>query len=505
VTGCDHDESGGENSKLRIAIEAMPTQLDPRHAMDAHSSRVGSLVFASLVTVGRDGAYRPYLAEALPQCRDDLSCVFRLREDFVFHDGTPVTSADVVATYHALMDPGLASPRRSLLARVAGVSAPSPHEVVLQMAEPDATMLEAASVAVVPARQAGLDVIPAEELVGCGPYRVSEVVDGSRVVLSAFEAFPDGEPAISTIEFAVVPDTLMRAMEVAHGTIDFVQNAIDPDTTDWLEREHDDVVVYRGNSSNFQYLGVNIDHPVLADVRVRRAIAYSIDRRTIVRHVLEDQAVVATGLLPLQHWAYSGDVRRYGFNPGRARRLLDRAGLVDPDGNGPRPRIVLSYKTTTDELRRRIAEAFAAQLAAVGIELEILSYEWGTFFSDIKRGNFHLYSLQWVGITDPDIYRWVFHSRMRPPAGNNRGGYRDALMDTLTDLGRVTGNREERRRIYARVQRRAAGRLPYIPLWWPQRVVVTRERLIDFSPHPAGDLLELRSARLRDRAVTEPQ
>jgi peptide/nickel transport system substrate-binding protein len=156
----------------------------------------------------------------------------------------------------------------------------------------------------------------------------------------------------------------------------------------------------------------------------------------------------------------------------------------------------LSYKTTTNELRRRIAAALAAQLARVGIDLEVLTYEWGTFFADVRSGSFHLYSLEWVGIADPDIYRQVFHSTMIPPNGNNRGRYRDGKIDRWTHRARKELDRERRKRLYARVQRRTAKTLPYIPLWWPARVVVANRRLLDFAPAPSGDLFGLTTARI---------
>ena len=99
-------------------------------------------------------------------------------------------------------------------------------------------------------------------------------------------------------------------------------------------------------------------------------------------------------------------------------------------------------------MRRRIAEAIKEQLQQVGIELEIRSYEWGTFYSDIKKGNFHLYSLAWVGVMDPDILFQIFHSSSVPPNGDNRGRYVNAEVDRLLERGRATIEPAERKRIY---------------------------------------------------------
>jgi peptide/nickel transport system substrate-binding protein len=482
----------------------MPTRLDPRYAMDAYASRVGSLVFASLLSPGRNGDYEPYLARTWDRV-DPLTWRFHLGAGFLFHDGTPVRADDVVATYEALKDPSLASPRRALLSRISSMEAPSPQEVVFHLREPDAAFLEAATIAVLPARLARATALEPLALVGAGPYRIADFETDQVIRLTAFQRFALGPPTLAEIEFRIIPDALMRALELRHASIDFVANALDPDTVRWITAKVPQLRVERGPSDSFQYLGMNVTHPPLDDVRVRRAIAHAIDREQIVQHVLEGQARVADGLLPPHHWAYTGRVRHYRFDPAEAMRLLDRAGLRDPDGSGPRPRVTLSYKTTTNELARRTAEAIAEQLRSVGINLEILTYEWGTFFADIRRGSFHLYSLQWVGVHDPDIYRQTLHSAMVPPEGNNRGRYRNPRMDRLTDEGLTAASTPVRRRIYARVQRLAARDLPFIPLWWPEQVVVSTRRLEGFMPHPSGDLYALYQSRLARPAPEHAQ
>src|SRR5438093_11546469 len=133
-------------------------------------------------------------------------------------------------------------------------------------------------------------------------------------------------------------------------------------------------------------------------------------------------------------------------------------------------------------------------LAAVAIGREVRSCEWGTFYDDIRRGNFQLYSLAWVGVSDPDFFFTMLHSTMKPPRGNNRGGYADSEIDRLTELGRRTLDTAERRRIYAAVQRRAAEELPVIPLWWADNVVVQSERLCGFVPYSDGSLISLTTA-----------
>ena len=287
-------------------------------------------------------------------------------------------------------------------------------------------------------------------------------------------------------------DDLTYLFHLKKGTVDFIQNDIEPDMLPWLKKNSDaSILTHQGTI--FQYIGMNLDHPILKIPEVRQAIAYAIDREAIIRHLLKGLATPATGLLSPSHWAYEPSVPRFPHNPEEAKRLLDRAGFPDPDGDGPLPRFKLSFKTTTLDLRRRIAETFKEQLGRVGIELEVRTYEWGTFYGDIQKGNFHLYSLSWVGINDPDIYFTLFHSRSTPPSGNNRGRYRNPEVDRLLEEGRKSLNLAERKRTYARVQKILALDLPTIPLWWQKNVVVIKRNIAGFVPYPDGDLTSLKN------------
>ncbi len=275
-----------------------------------------------------------------------------------------------------------------------------------------------------------------------------------------------------------------------------IQNAFTPDALPRL-RQNPHLKVQTFPGTNFSYVGMNLRDPVLREPRVRRALAHAIDRRPIIRHILKGLAREADSLLPEGHWAHAEGLPRYGHDPERARALLDEAGFPDPDGPGPKKRFTLLYKTSQNELRRRVAEVFQEQLREVGVGLRIRSYEWGTFFGDIRSGNFQLYGLTWVGIDDPDIYYYIFHSRMTPPRGANRGGYANPGVDRLLEEGRRAWDRERRREVYAEVQRIIARELPYINLWHGTNVAVMREEVEGFEVYPDEDFISLRKVDLR--------
>jgi peptide/nickel transport system substrate-binding protein len=481
-----------------VALESAPAVLDPRFTTDANSSLVAALVTDGLTASDARGEAIPALAEWKRLSPTEYS--FRLRPEARFSDGTPVTAADVVATYRSVLDPALASPKREALSAITALAATDPHTVVIGLREVWAPFLEATNLGIVPARLTGSGPIPPADVIGSGPFRVTALLDGGGIELAPNEHALGGSPRLRRLQFRVIPDGVVRALELASGSVHLVQNALEPDLLPWLAARPD-LEVITSPGTTFQYLGINFRDPRLADRRVRRALAFGIDRESIVHHVLRDSARPATGLLPPAHWAYDGDVARYDYDPSRARELLRAAGL------GPEVDAALrhlSYKTSTVELRRRIAEVFQHQLGEIGLGLDVRSYEWATFYSDIRRGNFELYSLVWVGVSDPDVYYRIFHSAMQPPVGTNRGAYANPEMDALVAAARATDDRVERRRLYGAVQRLAADDLPVVPLWWAENVVVKNRALQGFRPAPDGDLHALATATFTPPVDHEP-
>jgi len=472
-----------------VGLEAAPLSCDPRLATDANSELVTRLVYQGLVALSPSGEVTAELANHW-ESPDPLTYRFTLGAAR-FHDGEPVTARDVVATYRSLESPLLHAPRQEGLRFVREIVAEDEHTVRFTLGQPYSAFLQAMTLGILPARCAEV----AECGVGSGPFRLEER-DVDHVVLGrAPTANP--QPRLPGVVFRVAPDSVVRALELARGSIDLAENAVDPEAVDWLARQGLEVIAVPG--SNFQYLGLNLRVPPLGDPRVRQAIALAIDRQAIIAHLLRGYARLADELLPPEHWAYAPEVASYPYAPERARALLEDAGLHlrgDPSRPGPRFRLV--YKTSTVELRRRVAEAIAAFLGDVGIAVEIRSLEWATLYEDIRRSNFELFSLSWVGVSDPDHYYSILHSTMTPPQGNNRGGYASPLVDELTVAGRHAADREGRSAIYRRVAARAAEDLPYVPLWWASNVVVKTRRLAGFVASPTGDLRGLAAAYWRD-------
>ncbi len=478
---------------LVAAIESYPLQLDPRYATDANGTRIGNLIYSSLLRADEQARLQPELAESFNMI-DDRTYAFDLRRNVKFHNGQPLTAADVKFTYESILDPRNRSPKSGLLKPLRAIEQTGPYQLRFHLFAPHAPFIEQFTLGIVPAASPADPAAPMQAPPGSGPFMLQATEAGENITLRRNPNYWEEKPPLSGIVFKIVPDALVRALEFKKGNIDFMENDLEPDMIPWLKKNTGaDVNAYPGTT--FQYIGINLTHPILKQVKVRRALAYAIDRESLVRRLLKDTATVADGVLSPLNWAYESNVQHWPYDPERAKQLLDEAGFPDPDGDGPLPRFRLSFKTTNIDLRRRIAEAIKEQLQQVGIDLEIRSYEWPAFYNDIKQGNFHLYSLAWVGILDPDILFQIFHSSSVPPRGDNRGRYSNPEVDRLLEQGRSTNDKQERKRIYGRVQQILAQDLPYVPLWWWKNVVVKKPTVENFTPYPDGDLISLKQSR----------
>jgi peptide/nickel transport system substrate-binding protein len=478
------------DESLVVALESAPIQLDPRLATDQASARVFELAMNGLVTQDEDGRYRPDLAESWQVLDGGRRWRFRLRRGVRFHDGSTLDAADVVWTYGSLVDGSVVSAKRGAFAQVESVVAVDAATVDFVTREPFAALLGNLNsyVAVVPAGRTSEQ--QNREPVGTGPFRVARRTPDA-VELVAFDDHWAGRPRLDRLVLREVPDSTVRALELRKGSVQLVVNGLPPDVVPLFERDPR-FRVTKKPGSNYVYLGLNLEDPLLADVRVRRALALSLDRPRLVATLWRGLGTVTETMLPPGHWARDEELAPLPHDPAAARRLLDEAGFADPDGaNGPRPRLTLTYKTSTDETAVLQAQILQAMAAEAGIALEIRSHEFATFFQDVQRGAFQVFSLTRTGIDDPDLYALLFHSRNVPPAGANRGRYRDPELDRLLDLGARELVPARRRAVYLEVQRILARDLPYVSLFSRTNVAVMPAALDGYRHYPSGELLSL--------------
>jgi peptide/nickel transport system substrate-binding protein len=481
-----------DRNTLVMIIESSPTNLDPRIGLDAQSERIDELLFDDLLTHDEHFNVHAGLAERWEN-PDPLIYIFHLHSGVKFHNGQPLTARDVKWTFDSLLQGKVPSTKASTYRFIDRIETPDEATVVFHLKEPSATLLWNLS-------GAAIGIVPygsAEELsrhpVGSGPFRFVSAEQDKEVILERNDDYWGEKARLRAVRFAVVPDSTTRALELRKGSADVAINAMTGDMVLTLERESSLQVVHSPGTV-LAYMAFNARDPILKDPRVRQALAYAIDRQPMIHYLLRDFARPANNLLPPESWAYNADVRSYSHDPGHARQLLDVAGY--PAVNGVR--FHLTMKTSTEESTRLLAAVLQQQLREVGIELDIRTFEFATFYSDVTHGEFQLYSLRWVGANeDPDIFEYVFHSSRFTPRGANRSFYANPRVDALIDQARREPNQNTRRQLYAEVQHLLSEDLPYINLWYYDNVLVASRRVANLRLSPSGNYDFLKTAELR--------
>ena len=480
-----------DSSTLVMIIENNPTNLDPRIGLDAYSERIDDLIFDDLLTRDQHLSVQPGLAQSW-EIPDPRTYIFHLHPGVKFHDGRLLTSRDVKWTFDSLLQGKIRSTKSAAYRLVQEIAAPDDSTVVFHLKEPFATLLWNLSDGAIGIVPYGSGAEISQHPIGSGPFRFVTAEQDKEVVIERNDAYWGDKARIPRVRFIVVPDATTRALELRKGSADIAINAMTADMVLTLERDPN-LEVLRAPGTVLSYIAFNLRDPILKDVRVRQAIAYAIDRRPMIEYLGRGFARLANSVLPPESWAYNGDVATYGYDPERARQLLDAAPY--PALNGVR--FHLTMKSSTEESTRLMAAVLQQQLRAVGIILDIRTFEFATFFSDVTRGAFQFYSLRWIGGNeDPDIFEYIFHSSKFPPNGANRGYYANPRVDALIDRARRELDQKTRRQLYAEIQQILAQDVPYIDLWYQDNVLVHSRRVRNLTLNPSGNYDFLRTAKL---------
>ncbi len=459
LTACNKGDSPhSAKSPIVFAIAQAPLNLDPRYATDAASERVNRLLYEPLVDFDEQSKLQPAVADWKRISPTQFRFVLK-DQQAIFHNGSQLTSADVAATYESFKVLK-SSPHAAEFANIQQIKVLDTKTLDFYLKQPDQQFIAKLIIGILPKEliEAGHDFSHAP--IGSGPFKF--VSWGKQLTL---ERIVDQQ----LVRLVEVKDPTVRVLKLLHGEVDMLQGDLPPELVKHLQTKSE-LTVVSGNGANFSYLGLNMQDPVLKTPKVRLAIAHAIDRQAIIQKVMVNNTRKAQAILPPEHYTNAGaaELLSYDYNPVLAKKLLLEAGVRLP--------LHLVYKTSTDAQRVRFATIMQAQMQAAGIALEIRSLDWGTFFEDVKQGNFQLYGLTWVGIKTPEIYTKAFGSNSMPPNGFNRGRYMDAELDEL--LGKED---------WPAVTQRIHSQLPYIPLWYEGQFVAMSKGIHHYAPKSDGN------------------
>ncbi|MFL6439552.1 MAG: ABC transporter substrate-binding protein [Terriglobales bacterium] len=477
-----------------MLIESSPANLDPRIGTDAFSERIDELLFDSLVRKDQHFDLHPWVAKSW-DIPDPLTYVFHLRQGIRFHDGTPLTAKDVKWSIDSMTNGTVVSSKTATTSyqHIANIEAKDDLTVIFHMKEPDSGLLWNLSDGAMGIVPYGSDSRFNLHPVGSGPFKFVNNEQDNQVVIVRNDDYWAEKPKVQRVRFAVVPDSTTRALELRKGSADVDINSLTADMVTSL-RADPGLRLEQAPGTPVQYLGFNLRDPVLSDLRVRQAIAYAIDTQPMIQYLWRDTVRPATSVLPPQHWAYDSNLHPYPHDPQKARELLMQAGYSDQPGK----RLHLVMKTSTQETSRIMAVVLQQQLRDVGVDLELRTFEFATFYSDVVKGAFQIYTLRWVGGAnqDPEIFEYLFDTQSFAPRRANRSYYSNPQVDAWIEQGRSELDQSKRKQIYARVQQQTLHDLPTLNLWYFDNVIVHTARIKNIHPDPAGNYDFLRDAEI---------
>lgn len=478
-------------------------------SVDAASERVRALMFNSLVRKNEKFDYVGELAANVAQSADGTVFTFTLHDGVKFHDGRPMTSADAKYTLDLVFSSsfaksasfyeGTGASRRSY---IKSVEAPDPKTLVVTLIRPWTGLLSN----LVPVSIIPKDSYPTQKdrPLGSGPFKFVSY-DGSQVLdLVANPDYWQGAPNIQSLRVRVVPDTNALQAELRSGTVDIapLPTSLSPDAVKQLA-EDPNLQVHQFAGSNLNLLTFNCSQPPLNDVRVRQALAYAVDREGLIRDLLLGQGKIAHSILPEESWAYTTG-QKYSFDPATAKRLLDEAGLKDPDGDGPQMRFakaVVFKASGSSTSAKNYAGVIQNYLKNVGIPVSIETSELNTLLDELRRGNFQIAYGQWVGGNqDPIFYKDLFATAEIPSetrAARNRSRYSNKELDALLDEAVNTFEREKAKALYARIQEIVSRDMPVLPLWYQANIVIAKKNVGNIKVDASGDWSFVRSLTVK--------
>lgn len=516
VTACSKTDSvGGRHSwtipgALRVTITEEPKNLNPLLATTTNDIFVDRLMFEPLLTADPHGNPLPMLAQRVPTTgnggisRDGLTIVYRLRRDVAWSDGVSVTSRDVRWSWRALVDPSNNVISRHGYDDVRSIDTPDPYTVIVHLKHRFAPFVNTFFAEsdqpydVVPAhvldRYPNINQIPfnADPSVSDGPFRFASWQRGDRIELTRNPRFFRGTPGLSRAIVQIVPDENTAITLLRTHAIDYAfQPSID--TYPMLRSVPDSRIVFV-NMNAYEGLEFNLTHAVVADSRVRVAIAHAIDKAGLVNRLTFGRDKVATEDIPDWMWAFDPQVKSYSYDVPAAKRLLQQAGYaIGADGiarKAGRPLEMLLVTDTASATHRDESLMLQQALHAIGIQVNVKYYPVAQMYTTaslggiMQSGKFDIMLVPWVSGIDPDDSS-QFTCANASPNGYNAAHYCNADMEAAQRDALSTNDQALRATAYGRVQRLLARDNPVIFFWWNRQQEAISDDFKGFDPNPA--------------------
>jgi len=502
----------GAGRDLVVGLGGDATSLNPVVATDGISYTVEWPLFDSLLELDQSLNVKPLLAESWETSRDGLTYTFKLKKGVTWHDGKPFTARDVAFTFYSVLDPKVTTPHRAYFDALAGfpeltakenpkkpeelavrpIEVVDDHTVRFRLRYPSGSFLAVLvnpRAGIVPEHLLkGQDLNTAEfnrKPVGTGPFKFVEWRRAERIVMEANDKYHGGRPALNRVIFRSIPDAVVLLQELRSGGVDLMEN---PPLTEVARlKQTAGLKVLTADNTSYTYLGWRQDVAPFTDLRVRRALNHAVDVPSMIKEVLQGYAAPATGQFPPSSWAYDASVKPYAYDPAKARALLAEAGFK-PGADGilvkdGRPFTFTIRHDVANQTVKDTAVIVQEYLKRVGVDARLEPLDWPTFVKKLFASEFEGIVVNWTNHHDPDPFAYtIWHSSQWK--GRNFAHYKNARVDELLEQARRTAVMAERKKLYGDFSKVLMEDAPYVFLYFPQQVYVTRQGYEGFVALP---------------------
>lgn len=475
---------------LDVAMDSAPAGLDP-HLITAFNSTliVQGNIYQGLTDIDAELSVKPGLAENWQISEDGLTYTFFLKEGVTFHDGSTFDAEDAAASLRRVQATETGSPLASRISPVVGIEVVDPMTLKLTLDAPFAPLASSlAGIAIVPAElEKNIEVLQ-QAPVGTGPFKFAEWQPNAFISLAKFDGYVGtSSDSVTELKFHFVPEAATRQIGLTSGEYDLLPG-VDPATALQLEGQPG-ITLEQTRDLSYTLIGMNVTDPALADPKVREAVNLLLNRDEIIAGALFGNGVPGGPLSPaLTEWALPvSDFPCYVPDVEKAKALIAEAGVAVPI---KLKMIVLPRQDTKD-----IAQIAQQQLAAGGIEVELVNQEIGDFVQSWKNSDFGMFVSANGGNPDPDQY---FYRTFYTGGSTNVFKYSDARVDELLDAGRKSSDMATRKAAYDELQTTLACEGPIAHLAYANLTAAVGPKLSGFVIHPMNRLTSLKDATLAD-------
>jgi len=515
LQGCNSDkkeEAGTEKTEINQQAASGPRKgstlifaragdsvgLDPGHETDGESFKVADNLYEGLVAFEFGSTVvTPALAKSWEISKDGKTYTFYLREGVKFHDGTDFNADAVLFSFNRQFDSKhpfhqiggawkywAAMGMSDLLQ---SISKKDDFTVVFKLKRPEAPFIanlamNFASI-VSPTAASKYKEELGQHPVGTGPFKFVEWQKNQKIVLERFDNYWGDKAYLDQVIYKAIPDPSVRLLEFSTGTVQMMDYP-NPEDISVLEKR-DDTKLIKEPGMNVAYLAMNLDKKPFDNTLVRQAFNYAINRDALIEHVYLGLGVKAKNPIPPIMWSYNDSIPEYEYNPEKAKALLKKAGLA----NGFKTNLwAIPVSRPYNPNGRKMAEIIQSDLRKVGIEAEIVTFEWGTYLSKSSQGEHDMVLLGWTGDNgDPDNFLYVLLDKeaAKKPA-QNLSFYRSEKLHKILMEAKTTADQSKRDALYKKAQVIIHEDAPWVPIAHGVEVLPVKKNVMGYIMDPTG-------------------